>query len=242
MKLKEKIKLFIRDFKLFFKRKRENKFDYIFSLGYNCETAFRIYRFFKFEESCLFHWSGTPSTKGLIFALNNFDLIGTGGFEAPNPLWECKNTHMRFHGKTDMSLYINNQATPDILENDKKDLTERIAYLKEKFLKILKDNSKKLYVYNLRTNDISEDNIKELYKTLKNMGGQNFKLLVVTEKSANFNPQPSENIIYRTVDFFSPDDEVTSEKYFNSGYDKIFEEFYCTRRPSKKKKYKFEKK
>ena len=241
LKLREKIKLFIRDFKLSFKRKKENKFDYIFSLGYNCEAAFRIYRFFKVEESCLFHWTYAYSCKDLISALKNFDLIGKGGFEIPNPLWECKNTHIRFHGKADMSLYVNNKATPDIIEKDKKDLIERIEYLKSKFLKILKGNSKKLYVYNMRTTDISQEDVKELYQTLKNMGGKNFKLLVVTEKSAKFNPEKSDNIIYRTVDFFAPDNDVTSEKYFNSGYDKIFEEFYCTKKASKKKKYKFEK-
>ena len=122
MKLREEIKLINRDFKLFFKRKRENKFDYIFSLGYNCEVAFRLYEFFKFEESCLFHWTYAPSCDDLIFALKNFELIGKNGYETPNPLWECKNTHIRFHGKADMTLYLNGEVSAEIMEKDRKDL------------------------------------------------------------------------------------------------------------------------
>ena len=242
MKLREEIKLINRDFKLFFKRKRENKFDYIFSLGYNCEVAFRLYEFFKFEESCLFHWTYAPSCDDLIFALKNFELIGKNGYEKPNPLWECKNTHIRFHGKADMTLYLNGEVSAEIMEKDRKDLESRIDYLKSKFLKLAKDDCKKLYVYKIRSNEVCENKISELYFSLKNIGAKNFKLLIITEKSANFKPQNSDNIIYRTVDYFAPDDDVTSKKYFNNGFDKIFEELYSTKKTSKNKKYKFENK
>ena len=241
MKFRTKLKLLKRDFILSFKRKKENKFDYIFSLGYNCETAFRMYDFFKFEESNIFNWTYAESVDDLIFALNNFDKIGENGYETPNPLWECKNTHIRFHGKADMSLYVNNNASKEIIEKDKKDLIGRINYLKSKFLNIAKNNTKKLYVYKIRTDEFNESKINEIYNALINLGTNNFKLLIITEKSANCTLKNTNNIIYRQVDFFAPDDDVTSKKYFNNGFDSIWGEFYCNQKSKKKaKKYKFE--
>ena len=73
--------------KLAFKRKRCNKYDYIFSLGYNCEIAFRFVKYFKFEESNLFNWMYVLPFERLLNAINNLDKIGTEGFRGPNPLW-----------------------------------------------------------------------------------------------------------------------------------------------------------
>ena len=241
MKLRTKLKLLKRDFFLSFKREKENKFDYIFSLGYNCEAAFRLYEYFKFEESSIFNWTFASSVNDLIFALNNFDKIGQDGYENPDPLWECKYTHIRFHGKADMSLYVNSEATDEIIENDKKDLIGRISHLKSKFLKLAKDNCKKLYVYKLRTDEINEEKINNIYSALLNLGAKNFKLLIITEKSAKFDTDDSGNIIFRQVDYFAPDDDVTSKKYFDNGFDKIWDEFYCANnKKEKNKKYKFE--
>ena len=103
-------------------RKKENQFNYIISLGYNCEVAHRFLKYFKFEISGLFNWTYSYSIKDLISALKNFESIGSGDFELPNPLWECKNTHIRFHGKADMKEFIDGTATNEIIENDRKDL------------------------------------------------------------------------------------------------------------------------
>lgn len=241
LKVKTKLKLLKRDFLLSFKRKKENKFDYIFSLGYNCEVAFKFYRFFKFEESCIFNWVYNVPISDFVKVLNDMDLIGKTGFNKPNPLWECKTTHLRFHGKADMSLYINNEATEEMIEQDRNDLIERLAYLKSKFIKFAKSDCKKLYVYKVFPGDADESKIQDLYSALKNLGAKNFKLLIITEKAENFKPEDTNDIMYRQVDYYAPPDEITSPKYFNNGFDKIWEEFYCPDNTKhRNKKYKFE--
>ena len=249
MKFKTKLRVAIRDLKLFFKRKKENKFDYIFSLGYNCEIGYRLYDFFKFEESNIFNWSGTDSTDHLIWVMENFDKIGSGDFEGPNPLWKCVESNMRFHGKVDMNKYVHKIADEETIKKDKEDLISRVAYLKSKFLKMAQSLSKKLYVYKIRNNEIDEtlpEKINKLYQSMQNLGAQNFKILVLYEKKNQefFDKEKNnfdENIILRSVDFFAPDDRVTDRAFQNNGYDKIWEEFYCTQKGKKRiKKYKFE--
>ena len=96
----------------------------------------------------------------------------------------------------------------------------------------------------IKTNDINkniEDSIIELYEALKSLGGNNFKLLILHEKICTENFEiDNNNIIVRPIDFYAPDDDVTSSKYFDNGFDKIWEEFYCKKKKRKKKKYKFE--
>ena len=250
MKYRTKIKMAIRDFKLLFKRKRENKFDYIFSLGYNCEIAYRLYDYFKFEESSLLNWAGTYSTEHLIEFFNNFEKLGTQGYEGPNPFWKCKATNLRMHGKVNMNDYINKIADEETIRKDKEDLIGRMSYLKEKFIKIAKSSAKKLYAYKLRNNEINEniyDVLNRLYEAMENFGIINFKLLVIYEKQNSeildkIADKCNKNIILRSVDYFAPDDRVTDRTFQNNGFDRIWDEFYCTQKSKKKKKkkYKFE--
>ena len=151
-----------------FLRKKENKYDHIISLEYNCEVAFRFLKYFKFEESNLFNWSYVRTMDDLINAISNFDKIGAGEFSEPNPLWECKNTNIRFHGKLPMNLHINKMITEEDKNRDKEELKSRLSYLKEKFLKTLKDESRKLYIYKIKSTDIDENT--------------NFKLVTLIEK------------------------------------------------------------
>ena len=238
----KKLNSFIRDFRLFFRRKREDKFDYIFSLGYNCEVAFRFYNFFRFEESNLFNWTYSNSIDNLIYAIKNFDEIGAADYENPNPLWECKNTHIRFHGKADMSNYENGNFNEDLLNKDKNDLIERIEYLKSKFKKMAQNNSRKLYVYKIKSEDFISQKVEELYKTLREFGCINFKLLIICEKKVYKElPYTDKNIVIRSVDYFAPDEDVTGSNYLDNGFDKVWEEFFTTSKKKKKnKKYKFE--
>lgn len=248
LKIRTKFKLIYRDFKLIFKRTHKNKFDYIFSLGYNCEIAFRLYEYFKFEESNFLNWTFCESINDLICALNNFEKIASGDFIEPNPLWVCKNTNIGFHGKENMWKYINKTINEQEKNADKKDLIERIAYLKSKFLTLAKSNCKKLYVYKIKNNDLNNDILKkvnELNKTLTDLGTINFKLLIIYEEKnkkffENFSDKLSENIIFRSVDFYAPDECVTDKSYMNNGFDKIWDEFYCSYKTKNKKKYKFQ--
>ena len=125
---------------------KKNQYDYIISLGYNCEVTYKFLKYYKFEESSLFNWSFFYSIDDLINALNDFNNIGSGLWQKPNPLWECLNTHIRFHGKVSMAKYIANTISAAEMEDDKQDLISRIKYLKEKFLKIAQSEKRKLYI------------------------------------------------------------------------------------------------
>lgn len=227
------------------KRIEENKYDKIISLGYNCEVTFRFLKYFGFEITNLFNWTYSYSIKDLINSLNNFDSICSGEMQKPDPLWECKNTHLRFHGKADTRIFMKHRETEEILKQDKEDLLGRVAHLKEKFLNILKDESKKLYVYKIKKEDIDEnvnETINSLRKALINLGGRNFKLLIVVEKENIHYFKESEDFILRTVKYFAPDACLVRKKYINNGWDDIYNEFYVDAPDENKKdkKYKFD--
>lgn len=227
------------------KRNKEKFYDHIISLGYNCEIQFRFYKYFKFEETSLFNWSYINSIDDLIKVINNPSLIGKQGYEQPNPLYTCKETNIKFHGKAKWKKIKDN---PELIDKDLNDLAERVDYLKEKFIKTLQSDSKKLYIYKVRQTDISEDidkKISELKKALKIQAGEGiarFDLLIISEEKNKKFFREINNYIFRTVKYFAPDEEVTSKKYLNNGWDEIFDEFY-TKKPKwykKNKKYKFE--
>lgn len=225
-----------------FWREKENCFDHIISLGYNCEVTFRFLKYFNFEETSLFNWAYTYSVNDLINILNNIYDIGKDGFAFPNPLWECNKTRIRFHGKRADSK----DASAEILEEDKIELTERTEYLREKFLKILRSNETKLYIYKIRHEELLRGEgmnaARQIREALLNMGGKNFKILIVYEKEENFKPEQMEDCIFRFVKYFAHENDVTNKKYMSNGWNEIYDEFGATKTHKKKikKRYKFE--
>ena len=236
------LKFFIRKIKMSSKRKLENKYDYMLSLGYNCEVTFRFNKYFNFEETSLFNWTYSKSIDDLINVLNNLDEIGSLGFKEPNPLYKCIKTNYLFHGKM---KWKNIKDNPELIEKDTKDLKERIAYLSEKFIKVLSSEKRKLYIYKVKNDDITDEILEKisiLKDTLKKLGGKNFDLLIISEEKYSEKFKNIEEVIYRSVKYFAPDKEVTSKKYLENGWNEIFDEFY-TDKPKgykKNKKYKFE--
>lgn len=229
------------------KRIKENNskfYNQIISLGYNCEIQFRFYKYFKYEETSIFNWSYIKSIDDLIRVLNDFSLIGKQGFKLTAPLYTCNETNISFHGKAKWKKIKDN---PELIEKDIEDLSERLNYLKEKFIKTLKSNQKKLYIYKVKESDITEnitDKIIKLKKALQAQGGASagFNLLIVAEEKYAEYFQKTDEFIFRTVKYFAPDKEVTCKKYLDNGWDEIFDEFY-SKKPKgykKKKKYKFE--
>ena len=231
----------IKALRLALTRKKCNKYDYIFSLGYNCEITFRFVKYFKFEESGIFNWAGINSMDILLDALKNFDNIGTANFAPPPPLWKCKISNIYFHGKIQTEELLKN---PELMQSDLRDLKSRLQYLKEKFLRILRSDSRKLYIRKIAQADINDDilnKIRELKTLLYALGGKNFDILVVTEeKYKDFFKNP-DGFIYRTVTQFPPDTNAVSPDFFNNGWNEIFDEFYVKKpKKIKKKHYKFD--
>ncbi len=56
-----------------------NCYDYLLSLGYNCEVTFKFFKYYKCEISGLFNWAYSRSINDLIYALEHFEMIGGGG-------------------------------------------------------------------------------------------------------------------------------------------------------------------
>lgn len=231
-------------FKKFLYKKKH--YDYIVSLGYNREVAYKFLKYYNFEESSLLNWTYSYTIDDLICALKNFNCIGFDFLQKPNPLWECSNSHIRFHGKVAMQKYIDNTATNKELEADKKDFISRISYLKEKFLKIAQSEKSKLYIYKIKSKDINNtihSKILDLLNSLKFLGAKNFKLLIVAEKeNLKKFKNCAEEYLVDFVDFFPPDNDVTGRKYEKNGWDKIFDKFSVSKPKNykKNKKYKYE--
>lgn len=100
---------------MYFKRLfcKKTYYDYVISLGYNCEVTFKFLKYFKFEESSLFNWCYINSINDLINALQNFDKIGDGQWKMCDFLWQCLNSNIKFHGKLPMNRYLENSVTEE---------------------------------------------------------------------------------------------------------------------------------
>ena len=237
----EKCKIFL---KAFFNKK---KYDNIIPLGYNCEIAYRFYRYFRFIESSLFSWVYISSFSVLFNALNNIDIIASEDFIYENTLYKCTKSGIKFHGRMREEEFTDDEEKNKILmEQDKAELHSRLNYLKEKFIKTANDGKKNLYIKKISKSEAEEENsyknMYEIYKFLKKFCKNDFDLLFVTEKSYFDKFIYSEKNIYtKCVEKYSPDDMVTDKRQGDKfGWNVIYTEFSPKKRVWKKKKLKFE--
>jgi len=227
-----------------FLKKNKNYYDHIISLGYNCEVSFQFFKKYGFVESSLFAWVNTLNIENIIYAINHLDKIGSGKLENINPMWKCFNTNISFHGKAPMDMWANN-PTKEMIENDKCELLQRIAYLKNKFLNTGMDGKNNLYIFKYPSNNYTQkhviNEINKLFSSLRKIVTNNFDLLIILEKT--FYPDikiDNKNIIVRRVDFFTPEDDVTTKNNDKKHWRKIFSEFRPNFKLKKSKKFKFE--
>jgi len=223
------------------RRLNPKKYDNIILLGYNCELAFQFFKYFKGLESGLFNWTYSFSINDLIFVIKNFYLLLEGDISGPDPLWECANTKIRFHGRATQEALTD----PNAKEDDLQELKSRVKYLKEKFLNTLKVESTKLFIYKVSSEDCSKVNIankmRALTNEILNLSSGECEILFVVEKeffTADLKEKLFDNKIHiRYVNKFAPDNLVVVRKYSDSKWKEIFAEF----RPQKvyKKEQKF---
>lgn len=224
------------------------KYTNIIPLGYNCEIAYRFFRQYKFVDSSLFGWSFVD-LKQLKNSLLNFDKLGTGEFiyDIQSHTIQCQNTGIFFHGRTPAEKFSDDENINNkIIQNDIIELKSRIDYLKQKFVKYANNGLNTLYVIKISELDANseyfKDEISWLYDYLSDFCKNEFKLLVVAEKSFYEkclfeNP----NIITRYVEKYSPDSAVTLKKSGDAfGWRLIFTEFQPAIRKKQKGKLKFE--
>lgn len=226
-------------------RLKRSKFDQIAILGFNCETAFRFYNRWGFLDSSLFAWANTGDIMTLTRALENFERLGAEGFEfhAPSRMWKCKASGIYFHGKM-KALVGAPEPTEEQIAADLKDLTERVAHLKEKFISYLTNDESTILAYRLgdEAKAPSLDNkLKALEKALKKLGAKNCRLLIVTTRDTLHLMPKGENRIFRAVNKFNPSDDVTSRKKGDkANWNRIWSEFAPKTILPKKHSFKFE--
>lgn len=226
-------------------RVHRRTFERIAILGFNCETAFRFYNRWGFLDSSLFAWANTGDLMTLTRALENFERLGAEGFEfhGPSRMWKCTATGVYFHGKMKPRAGAS-EPTEEEIASDRKDLTERVAHLKKKFLDYLRDERQTLLAYRLGDEAAAPalaNKLTALEKALKKLGATNCQLLVVTTRKTLHLMPAGENRIFRAVDKFNPSDDVTAcKKGDAANWNRIWSEFAPKTILEKKHAFKFE--
>ena len=214
----------------------QRAYDHLVSVGYNCEIAFQFFHLYRFLESSLFAWTYAYSLQDTIHAIQHLEQVGANGFLPPDPLCQCRNTNVRFHLKDDPAMSL-----PQL----EKELTSRVTYLKNKWVKVCADtNQSVLYIVKVRSTDTQKniDLLPQLYSTLKQTTQAPFDLLIVCEKNAVLPDLNNPHIFIRRVDHYAPDDDVPNKKLAAmKDWEQIFFEFGPKHYLEHMKHFKFEK-
>lgn len=230
-----------------FAKLRRKKFDHVFSLGMNCEPAFRFSISWGFVDSTPFSWGLFGNLLRLADALRHPEYIGSEGYSwhKPNMMWRCEKTMGLFHGRLNMKAY-NSNPDPEALDEDRHDLASRIKYLNDKFTRVLADDSSKALILRVHTHialaDDINDQIDAVQSAIEARGARNYTLVVVTEHSAHGRIASAPNRVLRTVRAFNPGEQVADKKLGDpAGWRALFAEFTPAKILPKKHAFKFEK-
>jgi len=232
--------------RIFLARIRRKKYDHVLSLGMNCEPAFRFSLSWGFVDSTPFSWASSKDVAPFIEALRRPEHIACDGFSFLEDIlmWKSEKTGITFHGRLEAGA-DGPALAPEALADDKADLVHRLAYLNEKFTRILSDDSSKALVYRVDTRvALAEDinaQIASVQSALEERGARNYTLVVVTERSARGRISSAPNRMVRTVKKFNPRGAVTrSEQGDPVGWRAIYSEFTPKKILPKKHAFKFE--
>lgn len=228
-------------------RLRRKKYDHVLSLGMNCEPAFRFSLLWGFVDSTPFAWALYPRLEDLQEAIRRPELIGSDGYEL-NPrtmMWRCKRTNGAFHGRL-IPGQCGTEPDSEPVIADRKDLERRIAYLNDKFTRLISDESSCAIILRVYTqeamNEKANDRIDAIQSALEERGARNYTLVVLTENAARGRIRPAANRLVRTVRSFNPGNAVTKEKLGDPiGWKALFTEFAPSKILPKKNQFKFEK-
>ena len=231
----------------FFAKLRQKKFDHVFSLGMNCEPAFRFSLSWGFVDSTPFSWGLFGNLRLLADALRHPEYIGSEGYSwyKPHLMWRCEKTMGQFHGRLNMKA-CNSNPDPKALDEDRQDLVQRIKYLNDKFTRVLADDSSKALILRVHTRTAlasdANDQIDAVQSAIEARGARNYTLVVVTERAARGRIASAPNRVLRTVRAFNPGADVANPKLGDSvGWRALFAEFTPAKILPKKHAFKFEK-
>lgn len=250
MRISKKIKFIyasiINSLELLFSNKKYVKiYKQVFSIGYNCENAYRFCKKYRFVDSSLFSWANTKNIETLLFVLQDLDKLFLHKPKKVPYMWECEDTHILFHGKENPDMSINFQKySEEDFKQYQDELVSRVAHLKEKFIEQLTNDKKTLIMYTYKTTNESkeeiEENILKLDLILEKLGKNNCDLLIILEQANYGEYNLGDKIFVRYVDSFSPHDNVTTRKYDKKSWKKIFKEFKADYKLKNNKSFKFD--
>ena len=227
-------------------RKRRT-FSHFLLLGHNCELAYRFLKANGFLDSTFFAWTSVWDCKGLMNALRHFDELFTGKMSfdptASDMFVDSEtgvSTHSRYNPKGGGSTV----RKPADIESEKAEIRSRMAHLREKFYRQLRDNEPTLAVIKMRSEDCLEGDrhARALIEQLQKMGGRNFSLLVICRKAdAVHFPAEHPGYLLRTVSGYNPEWKAATEQFGDRvGWMLIWREFAPAKRLVQHKTYKFE--
>lgn len=163
---------------------KQNIYDEIISLGYNCEVNYRLKDFFSGHVNpFLFSWAFVIDRYNLIKALNNLDTFANSDYHVlPWNMVLNEKYNISFHSRyTD--IYGSNN---DYIKKALNELKSRLTHLAEKTNEVLKSSKNILLVLKLDYTELKDDikYIKNLNSTLQNLHKNgSYKLLVVFNKN-----------------------------------------------------------
>ena len=230
---------------LFLRRKR---FAHFLLLGYNYEAAYRFIMKNGFLDSTFFAWTDTGDCAGTARALQHFDELFTGELRfASNgrDLFVDVATgvvaYSRYSPKHGEAITIKKASD---IESEKAELRSRMAHLRDKFYRQLRDDEPTLAVVKMRQDDCPKGDYHahRFLERLREMGGRNLQLLVICQKAdAVHFPAEHPDYFLRTVSRYNPDWLVTTEQVGDRfGWTMIWKEFAPLHVMAQSKKYKFD--
>lgn len=160
-------------------------YDYIISLGYNCEISFRITDLLGNVESFLFTWVYVTNREKSLKTLDDLEGYKDIDFDIlPYGMLEGKTTLMRFHPNEEKALMLNPKDCN--IELIKTNLKSKIKYLSTKTNDILASSSRLLFVMKIKVQNLEEDIcfVKSVNMILaKKCNNFNYHLLCFIEKN-----------------------------------------------------------
>ena len=130
------------------------------------------------------------------------------------------------------------------IESEKAELRSRMAHLRDKFYRQLRDDEPTLAVVKLRTEECPDGDarVKSLKDQLLAMGGRSVSLLVICQKADAIHfPADHPDYYLRTVARYNPEWQVATQQLGDRvGWMLVWDEFVPIEKPHQDKKYKFE--
>ena len=162
------------------------KYDFIITLGMNCNFSEAFLKYFRFSDSTFWNWvSAYKCAREQILVMKDIESLLRGGFEYRGKMWSSKTTGLAFHGRTPHAKLIQADGTPDKkqLDADLDELISRITYLHKKTRNYIASDKRKLFVYTMvsRTKEDVQgcvENAGVWYEYLQNHS-KNFDFLVI---------------------------------------------------------------